>query len=89
MAQTLLIYDNDGKIFLSISGSYETPNGLQHLEVDVPSNSYVDSVNVSVEPHEAVIKLIPKTKLEELEEMIEEHEVAMIELANMFIGSDE
>ena len=57
--KTLIIYDNNGKIYYMASGDYTKPNGLQYIEVEVPEGYYVASIDVDSEVHEAVIKKHP------------------------------
>jgi len=66
--QTLIIYDNQGKIFSNIKEGYLIPQGgVQFLEVEVPLKKRVVSVDVSVTPHVAILEDIPKTELEILQ----------------------
>lgn len=55
MNKTLLIYDLSGKIWVQITGSYDKPEGMLYLEVDVPSGQHAVSVDVSNTPHTAVL----------------------------------
>lgn len=45
--KTLIVYDNTGKIWVQMSGSYAIPEGLPYLEVDVPEGKYISHVDVS------------------------------------------
>lgn len=66
--KTLLVYDNDGKIWVNISGDYAKPNGLPYIETDVPAGYYAESVNmeskqpvlraVSQSPQEKALKVL-------------------------------
>jgi hypothetical protein len=72
---TLVIYDNTGKVWNQMSGNYDKPlGGVQYLEVEVPADRYVVSVNVGAVPHVAVLSPAPRDlvaeKLVELEERV-------------------
>lgn len=45
--KTLIVYDNSGKIWNQMSGTYDVPNGLPYLEVEIPEGKYPVSVDVS------------------------------------------
>ena len=49
--KTLIIYDNNGKIWTQVSGDYVLPSGLQYLETTIPDGKYLSSINVSVTPN--------------------------------------
>lgn len=70
--KTLLIYDNSGVIWVSITGNYSTPDGLPYIESEIPDGYYAESVNV--ESKQPVLKEFPKSdtdrKLEELEKQM-------------------
>lgn len=91
--QTLFIYDNDGVIFDYKTGSFTVPNGLQYIIDEIPENSFPVRVNVEGEEHFVEYGSHPKTKVEELEEIIAEQEAALIEIAEMLmmmqVGGDE
>jgi hypothetical protein len=44
---TLIVYDNSGKVWNVIGGMYEVPNGLPYLEVEVPADKIVSSIDLS------------------------------------------
>ena len=69
----VIIYDNDGKIWYNGSGMGE-PAGLPFLNVEIPEGQYIESVDVSSEPHKPVFKPFPKSEMEILKERIEELE---------------
>lgn len=69
----LIIYDNDGKIWYNGSGMGE-PVGLPFLNVEIPEGQYIESVDVSSEPHKPVFKTYPKPEIEVLKERVAELE---------------
>ena len=70
--KTLLIYDNDGLIWVNISGDYAFPNGLPYIETEIPAGYYAESVDT--ETKQPVLKELLKSeteiRLEELEAQI-------------------
>lgn len=65
----LIIYDNNGKIWYNGSGMGE-PAGLPFLNVEIPEGHYIESVDVSSEPHKPVFKAYPKSDMEILKEKV-------------------
>ena len=64
---TLVIYDNQGKIFKWVTRGYEIPQGgVQYLEVVIPDGKRLVSVDTSVTPNVAVFEVIPPTESERL-----------------------
>ncbi len=59
MDKTLLVYDLSGKIWAQMTGSYAKPEGLPHIEVDIPPGQYAIRVDVSRTPHTAVLSSPP------------------------------
>lgn len=79
--KTLIIYDNEGKIFVQMSGSYLVPNGgVQYLEVDssLHENKIIKGVNVKTK--ELILEDIPKTETQLLQEKITQLENDMADL---------
>lgn len=68
--KTLVIYDNEGKIYTTITGNYQIPIGIQYLEVIIPSNKELVGVDVSVKPHAPIFEDVSKTETELLKEEI-------------------
>lgn len=85
---TLIIYDNTGHIFMTISGSYTMPQGgIQYLETIIPTGKLITGVNTSVTPNIPIYEDIPLTETELLKQRIEEQETALIELADLLGGA--
>lgn len=73
----LIIYDNKGQVYFAGTG-YPQPEGIPFLNVEVPEGKYLDGVDVSTEPHQAIFKDYPKSDIEILKE-----EVAELKAQNM------
>lgn len=76
----VIIYDKNGKIWYNGSGMGE-PAGLPFLNVEIPEGHYIESVDVSSEPHKPVFRVYPKSDLEILKEKVatlEEQNAALI-----------
>lgn len=73
--RTLVIYDSEGRIYYQASGDYDLPGeGVQYLETDINSEmDVITSVNVKVEPHEAVL-----TPIIALNSTLENYKLKMI-----------
>lgn len=85
--KTLVIYDNDGKIFLTRDGDYLLPNGgVQYLEVEITEGKRVKGVDVSVTPHQAIFEDIPPSEIELLQAKIAQtDEVVLALLESMYL----
>ena len=83
MNKTLIIYDNKGIVISQVTGNYKIPNGLPYIEVEIPNDKYVESVDV--ETKKVIYGDIPKTEIETLNDKIsiltEENEKLKQELA--------
>jgi hypothetical protein len=81
---TLVIYDNTGKIFVQITGGYTVPQGgVQYLECEMLQGKIVDSINVSSTPHIPVFADIPKSDIEQLKEQNAAMLLALVEAGLM------
>ena len=69
----VIIYDNTGKIWYNGSGNGE-PVGLPFLNISIPVNQYVESIDVSQEPPVPVFKEFPKSELELMKEANEKQQ---------------
>lgn len=69
----LVVYDANGVVYFAGTG-FPNPSGIPYLEVEVPEGKYFDGVDISVTPHQAKFKDIPKTEIELLKEKIQELE---------------
>lgn len=80
--RVLIIYDNNGTIFMQSSGSElkEPQGGVQYMIVDVPVGKQIIGVDVSVTPHQPIFEDIPPSEIDWLKERVDEHEQAMLEL---------
>lgn len=56
---TLAIYDSTGKIYLTLYGETQLPQGLQSTFVDIPDGMILDGINMkSPDPH-PIFKHLP------------------------------
>lgn len=84
---TLIIYDDHGKIFSQISGSYSIPQGgVQFLETEVPEGKYIVGVNVSAIPHQAILEDVPPSEVEQLRLEIAQANTELFEMMLMLSG---
>lgn len=68
---TLIIYDNEGKIFSQVTGDYLIPQGgVQFLEVEVLEGKQITGVDTSVTPHQTILEDILPTQVEILETQV-------------------
>ena len=69
-----IIYDSKGTIFLQGSG-YPTPDGdLKYLEISVPANHYIESIDASKDPAEPILKEYPKSEMQLMKEQLEQNQ---------------
>lgn len=78
--KTLIIYDNTGKIWVQMSGSYVAPTGLTYLEVEVPTGKRPISVDVSGTTPTVVYADFPKSDLVMLKEQVDTLTLALAEM---------
>jgi hypothetical protein len=55
---TLIIYDETGKIYFQASGNVEEPSGIPFIWSDIPDGYYAKSVNVSAAPNLPILREI-------------------------------
>jgi hypothetical protein len=77
---TLIIYDNNGKIWIQMSGVYDVPVGLNYLEVEVPAGKYPVSVDVSGTEPTVIYADYPKSETAILKEQVEALTLALAEM---------
>lgn len=85
--KTLIIYDNTGKIYYMASGSYTKPNGLQFIEVEVPSGYFVSGVDVANKT--AIFEKQPKSQEQINAESITDLQLALAEVTEMLLAQQE
>lgn len=76
---TLVIYDNSGKIFFQVTGDVQEPDGIPFLWVQVPHGKIVQRIDVSVEPHEPILSDLPKSEIETRVEQAEADNLTTLE----------
>ena len=77
--KTLVIYDNKGTIFYTITGSYAIPNGgIQYIEVEIPNGKRIISVDVTDNNNPMpIFEDIPKSETEERLIALEEENTSL------------
>ena len=69
-----VIYDSTGKIFMQGTG-FPTPRGdLTYMEISVPENQYLVSIDTSKDPVEPVYAEYPKSEMTLLKEQLEQQQ---------------
>lgn len=82
--KTLILYDNNGKIYLEVSGTYSVPQGgIQFIETEIPIGKILKGIDVSVTPNAPIFEDIPKTEIELLKEQIDSLTQANAELTGI------
>lgn len=88
--QTLVIYDQNGVVFYTTTGTFQTPVGIPYLITEVPEGKRVSSVNVEGEEPVAVFEDLPLPTIQQLVsklnyqvEITEELEAALYDIALM------
>lgn len=82
--KTLIIYDNEGKIYSQMSEGYPIPkNEVQFLEIEIPGGKRFKKIDTSVIPHNIILEDIPKSQIELLQEELAQNtkEIAKKDLA--------
>lgn len=70
--KTLIVYDNKGVVFNQVTGDYTPPEGINFIEVEVPSDKIVTGVDVVNKT--PILENLPKSEVQELRERLEETE---------------
>jgi len=86
MEKTLIIYDDNGRIFTQITGSYIKPAGLQHIEIEVPNGKFIECVDVSATPHQVILKNVPPSEIEILRVEMARNNADIFETMLMLTG---
>jgi hypothetical protein len=78
---TLAIYDNNGTVFLQMTGGYSVPQGgINYLEIEIPEGKILKCIDVSVTPNIPVFEDAPKSEVEILKEKQELMQKALDDL---------
>lgn len=90
---TLIVHDNTGYIFSTISGDplAREPQGIPFLWVDIPEGKRIKitdgiGVDVSVTPHQVILEDIPPSEVDLLKEETIKMKESMAELAELVLG---
>lgn len=92
MTNTLVVYDDNGKIFTLITGDYTKPVGLQHIEIEIPSGKQIKitdgvGVDVSVTPHQVILEDIPPSEIDLLKQQVATtDEMILMLMELMYLG---
>lgn len=80
--KTLVIYDNQGSILSLRSGdpSPKEPVGVPFLWIEIPSDKYIESVDVSVTPHEPLLVSKPPSETDQIRLEMAESNAEIFEL---------
>lgn len=89
--KTLIIYDSQGYIITSITGSYRVPAGVPFLEVEIPEGKQIKytngiGVDVTKTPHQVILEDIPPSEMELLKTENQQIKQSMAELAELILG---
>ena len=83
-----VIYDSTGKIFFQGSG-YATPTApINFIEVTVPSNHFISSIDVSKNPAEPVFTEYPKSEIDLMKDQLEQQQ-ADLDYLKLLSGDEE
>lgn len=86
--KTLIIYDQTGRILTQSAGEPAPiePVGVPFLWAEIPENKYVESVDVTQEPHAVVFGDYPITEVEQLRVDTANSNAEMFEMILMMSG---
>lgn len=76
--RVIVIYDNSGKIFFTGSGM-EPPEGLQFMEVEIPQNHTLSSIDTTKTPHEPVFEKL-ENRIDSLDSQVTDLQLALAEI---------
>ena len=69
-----IIYDSKGTIFMQGSGFSKPEGNLTYMEVLVPENQYLVSIDTSKDPVEPVFAEYPKSDMQLMKEQLEQQQ---------------
>lgn len=78
--KTLIIYDQDGYIFTQVAGDYRVPNGIPHLEVDIPEGKFLSAVDTSITPNVPIFTEGQKSETDAIKERLEATEQMLLQI---------
>jgi len=88
---TLIIYDNNGNIYVQMSGTYSVPSGgIQFLEIEVPEGKTISKIDVTVTPHSPIYENMTETLEQSMKVLKNESELlkgCVMELADIVYSS--
>lgn len=77
---TLVIYDETGRIYYQASGNVQEPKGILFLWAEIPAVKILKSINTAVTPHEPVFEDLPKSELDAVKEQLIAVQIALAEM---------
>lgn len=78
---SLIIYDNEGKVYLQMDDNYVIPQGgIQYLEAEIPQDKYLSGVDVSITPHVPIFQDYPPSEIDVLKQQVNDLNIAMANL---------
>lgn len=83
-----IIYDSKGKIFMQGSGFSKPEGNLTYMEVLVPENQYLVSIDTSKDPVEPVFAEYPKSDMQLMKEQLEQQQ-ADLDYLKLLSGDEE
>ena len=83
-----IIYDSKGTIFMQGSGFSKPEGNLTYMEVLVPENQYLVSIDTSKDPVEPVFAEYPKSDMQLMKEQLEQQQ-ADLDYLKLLSGDEE
>ena len=83
-----IIYDSKGKIFMQGSGFSKPEGNLTYMEVLVPENRYLVSIDTSKDPVEPIFAEYPKSDMQLMKEQLEQQQ-ADLDYLKLLSGDEE
>jgi hypothetical protein len=81
--KTLIIYDDTGYIYFQMSGNYKVPQGsIQYLEIEIPNEKILKSIDVSVDQHKPIYEDIPIQEIQVVKQQLEETQTLLADYVN-------
>jgi hypothetical protein len=81
--KTLIIYDNTGYIYFQMSGNYKVPQGgMQFIEIEIPNEKILKSIDVSIVPHKPIYEDTPIPEMQIVKQQLDEAQTLLTEYVN-------
>ena len=82
------IYDSKGTIFMQGSGFSKPEGDLTYMEVSVPENHYIQSIDTTKNPDEPIFAEYPKSDMQIMKETLEQQQ-ADLDYLKLLSGDEE